>query len=147
IESDFAVHGVIVRVGRAPLGWSKVHSLGRALERVRARGKRVVVYAENAGNAGAWLGALADGFWLAPQARLDLMGVRLETPFLRGVLERFGVQPLVIQAGRYKSAGEMLERESMSEESREALDAVAEDLYGTLVAALAVRAGSTEAAM
>ena len=146
-ESDLAVRGVLVRIGRAPLGWSKVHSLGRALERVRARGKRVVVYAENAGNAGAWLGALADCFWLAPQGRLDLIGVRLETPFLRGALERFGVQPLVIQAGRYKSAGEMLERESMSEASREALDAVAEDLYGTLVAALARRAGSHEAAV
>lgn len=147
VESDFAVRGVLIRMGRAPLGWSKVHSLGRALERVRARGKRVVVYAENAGNAGAWLGALADAFWLAPQGRLDLIGVRLETPFLRGVLERFSVEPLVIQAGRYKSAGEILERESMSDASREALDAVAEDLYGALVAALARRAGSPEAAM
>jgi protease IV len=146
VESDFAVRGVLVRMGRAPLGWSKVHSIGRALESVRARGKRVVVYAENAGNAGAWLGSLADCFWLAPQGRLDLIGVRLESPFVRGALERFQVRPLVIQAGRYKSAGEILERDSMSDASREALDAVVADLYATLLSALERRAGSPETA-
>jgi len=142
IEDDSEVRGVLLRVGTAPIGWAKAASLARALERVRGRGKRLVVYSTNGGNAAAWLGALADRFWMAPQARLDLIGVRLESPFVRGILDRFGVRPFVLQAGRYKGVGEILERTAMSEDSREALGQVADDLYGALVGALIRRAGS-----
>lgn len=146
-SADPGVRGVFVRVGRAPIGWAKAATLARALSRVRASGKKLVVYAEHTGNAGAWLGGLADCFWMPPAGRLDLLGVSAGQVFLRRALDGLGVGPEVIAAGRYKSAGEMLERESMSPEAREALEAVVDDLYATLVEGLASgRAGDAERA-
>ena len=147
VARDAGVRGVIVRVGEAPLGFARAASLARAFARLRAADKRVVVWAASTGNAGAWLGGLADRFWLAPEGRLELVGIRLESIFLRRALERLRVRPDVFATGPYKSAGEMLERDSLSAPAREALEVVAEDLYQTLVAGLAAgRAGSAERA-
>lgn len=136
-SADPRVRGILVRVGRAPLGWSKVQSLVRALAELRSAGKRFVVYAETTGNAGMWLGAGADRFFMAPGGQLALIGLRMESPYLRGALDRLKIRPEVIHAGRYKAAGEILSGSSMSESAREALDDVADALYDTLVAALA----------
>ncbi len=146
LEGDSKATGVLIRMGAVPTGWAKLASIARALARVRQAGKRIVVYASHGANGAAWLGSLAHAFWMAPAGRLDLVGVRIESPFVRGALERFRVRPLVLQAGRYKSVGEMLERDSMSEDARSALEAVVDDLYATLLQALARRAGSEERA-
>jgi protease-4 len=134
---DPQVVGVLLRVGRAPIGWAKLEALARSIGSLRSAGKKVVLYADATGNAGAWLGGLADRFWLAPGGRVDLIGVRAETPFARRLLDRLGVRPDVLSAGRYKSAGELLMRDSMSELAREALEQVVEVLYDSLVAGLA----------
>jgi protease-4 len=143
-REDAAVRGVVLRVGHAQLGFSKVQALERSLAALREAGKQVVVYAESTGNAGAWLGALADRFWMAPEGRLDLLGVRLLSPHLRRALDKLGVRPVVLSAGRYKSAGEILSRDSMSESARESLEPVAEQLYGCLVSGLATSRCSDE---
>lgn len=146
-ERDERVRGVVVRVGAAPLGFARAAELGRAFARLRSAGKRVVVWAASSGNAGAWLGGLADRFWLAPEGRLELVGLRVESVFLRRALDHLHVRPDVFAAGEYKSAGEMLERDSLSAPAREALEAVVDDLYETLVAGLASgRAGTAERA-
>ena len=133
---DPRVQGVLLRVGVA-LGWAQLATLERALARLRAAGKRSVVYAERTGNAGAWLGACADLFWMTPEGHLDLLGVRVESPYVRELLDRLRVRPEVLHAGRYKSAGELIERSGLSDEAREALESVVEDLYGALLRGLA----------
>jgi len=144
---DPRVRGVLVRIGAGKLGFARAASLARAFARLRSAGKRVVVWAASTGNAGAWLGGLADRFWLAPEGRLELVGVRAESVFLRRALDRLRVRPDVHATGPYKSAGEMLERDSLSAPAREALESVVDDLFETLVAGLAAgRAGSTERA-
>ncbi len=136
-RSDARVRGVLLRMGSAPLGWAKVQALARGLSSLRESGKRVVVYADNTGNAGGWLGGLADSFWMAPEGRLDLLGVKLVGPYLKRALDQLGVRPVVISAGRYKSAGEALSRDSMSDAARESLEPVVDELYGCLVSGLA----------
>ena len=144
---DPAVRGVVLRVGSGARGWSKVSSLARAIGELRSGGKRVVVYATATGNAGAWLGALADDFWMAPEGRLDLIGVRFSSRFLRGALDHLNIRGDVIHAGKYKSFGDQLTRSALSEPAREMLEAVVESLYSELVDGLASgAAGDAETA-
>jgi protease-4 len=141
---DPAVHGVLLQLGQGPLGWSKVSSLARGIAELRAAGKTVVAYATSTGNAGAWLGSLADLFWMAPEGRLDLLGVRVSSQFVRGALDHLKLRADVLHAGRYKFTGEQLTRDSMSEPAREMLDALVEGLYESLVAGLAAGAAGDE---
>lgn len=146
-RSDPALRGVILRVGRAPIGWGQLAGLVRAIERLRESGKHTVVYANSTGNAGAWLGAAAAHFWVAPEGRVDLLGIRIESTFLGRALERWRIVPEVVSAGAFKSVGEILTRDGMSEPAREALEAVIESLYDAFVSGLATgRAGDAETA-
>jgi protease-4 len=144
---DPQLQGVVVRVGLDGIGWGQAVELADAFRKLRGAGKLLVVYAEQTGNAGAWLGGLADRFWMTPEGRLDLVGVRSDGLFLRRVLERLGVRAEILAAGDYKSAGEMLTRDSMSEPAREALREVVDALWQQLVDGLAAgRAGNAERA-
>ena len=49
--------------------------------------------------------------------------------FLRGALEKVGVDPNIKRIGKYKSAGDQLLRKDMSEAQREQLTAILDDLY------------------
>lgn len=49
--------------------------------------------------------------------------------FLRGVLEKVGIEPQVKRIGKYKSAGDQLLLKDMSEPQREQLTALLEDIY------------------
>src|SRR5262245_50080593 len=53
-ERDRRLHGVLARVGWTGIGWGQAVELASAFTRLRTAGKRVVVYAEHAGNAGTW---------------------------------------------------------------------------------------------
>lgn len=46
-----------------------------------------------------------------------------------GVLEKVGVEPEVQRIGKYKSAGDLISRKDMSEENREMLTALLDDIY------------------
>ncbi len=145
--ADPAVRGVLLRVGPSDLGFTHASALARGLAALGEAGKIRVVYAEATGNAGAWLGALADHFFMAPEGRLELLGVSVQSLHVRRALERFGVRAEVFSAGRYKSAGEMFTRDSMSESAHEALDALVDDLYRALLEGLAAgKAGTLERA-
>jgi protease-4 len=144
---DSRLRGVVARLGPDGIGWGQAVELADAFTALRAAGKRLVVYAEHTGNAGAWLGGLAERFWMAPEGRLDLLGVRSDGLYFRRLLERLGVRADVLAAGDYKSAGEPFTRDSMSEPAREALGAVVDTLWQQLVEGLAAgRAGDAERA-
>jgi protease-4 len=49
--------------------------------------------------------------------------------FLRGVLDKVGVEPQVQRIGAYKSAGDQLLRRDMSEAQREQLGELLDDIY------------------
>lgn len=54
-----------------------------------------------------------------PCASLSLRGMAVAGTFLRGALEKVGVEPEVRRIGVYKSAGDQLLREDLSAEQRE----------------------------
>jgi len=135
-RDDRRVKGALLRVGKGALGWATVQTLSQAIASFRAADKRVVVHADDTGNAGAWLGAVADHFWMTPEGSLDLIGVSIDSPYLRRALDRLKIHPQVISAGRYKSFGEVILRDSMSDDAREALESVIDQLYDSLTTAL-----------
>ncbi|KAM5571018.1 hypothetical protein ABKV19_011577 [Rosa sericea] len=54
----------------------------------------------------------------------------VQASFVRGVLEKIGVEPQVERIGKYKSAGDQLARTTMSEENCEMLTALLDNIYG-----------------
>ncbi len=136
-REDPALRGVLLRLDDLHVSWARLQGLRRAIERLRLCGKTVWVHLERAGLAEYYLASAATRVLLAPAATLDVAGLSSEALFLHDVLDRIGVDAEVIQIGRFKSAGETLTRSDMSPAHREMLEAVVDDLFEQVVAAVA----------
>jgi protease-4 len=135
--SDPQVDGVLLRLSGAPRGWSKLMSVRRALERVRAAGKPVAAWGERLAPEDLFVASAATKLWLPPSGSIFLVGLRAQSFFLRGLLDQLGVDADVVRVGGFKTAAEALVRERMSPEAREQGEALLDDLYRELVDAVA----------
>jgi protease-4 len=139
--TDSRVAGVVLRLGSAPLGFSRALSLHRAVEELRRSGKPVVAYAEILSNEGMLVASAADKLWIPETGQIFLLGIRLEGLFLRGLLEHLDVKPEVVRVGDYKTAGEHFTRDAMSDAEREQMERLADDWFEVLVSGIAAGRG------
>lgn len=134
---DPRVEGVLVTLRGAPVSLARGAAVRRALASVRAAGKPVVVWAERLGSESLYLASAATRVFVPEAGSVALLGLRLESFFVRDLLDRIGVRADVVRVGEYKSAAEGLVRRGLSDAHREQLEALAEDLFAVLVEGIA----------
>ena len=127
---DPRVVGLVARLG-GNLPWAAMQELRVG---VAAFGKPTVAWAESfgeeSGDMSAYVLATAfDEIWLQPGGGLGLLGVAAETTFLRGVLDKLGVEPQLEQRYEYKNAADRIMRTEFTEAHREAADRVAASVF------------------
>jgi protease-4 len=134
---DPQVAGVFVRLAGAPGGYAAAAALRRALDAVRAAGKRVVAYGERLHQVEYLVASGAERLWLPETGSLALVGLRSEGVYLKALLDRLDLRADVVRVGSHKTAAEALTREGMSPESREQIGAYLDDVFAELVDAIA----------
>ncbi len=139
--SDDRVGGLVAKVGGG-LGWALMQELRDGVLAFAASGKPTVAWAESFGEGGSALNSyvLASAFdqvWLLPGGELGALGVGVETTFLRGALDRIGIEPQFEQRKDYKNAPDQLLRSDYSEPHREALTRLSGSVFDDAVAAIA----------
>ena len=134
---DPAIEGILLRPEGIGAGWATLEELRHALADFRARGKLVVCYVETSSMKPYYLASGADYIILNPDGYVLLFGLRIERAYLKGTLAKLGVDVDLARVGRYKSAAEMVTRDSMSDEAREMANWILDDLYDHLVADMA----------
>jgi len=142
--TDPLLRGVcLVMRGRLE-SWSRALSLQRALWTLRDAGKPVAVWAESLSTQQFLVASAAERLWLPESGSLQLVGLRTERFFLRDLLQRLAIEPEVVHIGRFKSAGEVLTRDSMSPEQRDQIESWQGDLFDELVKGVARGRGLRE---
>jgi len=131
------VAGVLLRFAGPIGGFARVASLRRAVDRVRESGRPVLAWGDVFDAASLVVASGASRLWLPPTGSFHLVGLRFESLFLRGLLDRLDLHPDVVRVGTHKTAGDRFTRQSMSGEEREQLEWLADDLYAGLVDAIA----------
>lgn len=138
VAADPKVRGVLVEIRSLRAGAAMATSLRDALTPIRAAGKHLVVHLPLGGGTREMLVASAGTRILGgPQASLSPLGVAIESRYLRRALDKVGVLPEIFARGEFKTAGEVLARDSMSSEQREQIGAILDAVHGELVGALA----------
>lgn len=144
-----AVAGLIAHVGGAvALSDAQVAELGAAVEAFSAAGKPTLAWSEAFGETGDGtrayhLASHFDEIWLQPSGGLGLVGIAAGGVFLRGALDKIGVEPQIRARHEYKNAPDSLLRETMGEHQREALQRLTDSLTEQVVATVARRRGIT----
>ena len=147
--SDRRVVGLIAKVGGV-LPWPVMQELRLGVQAFTAGGKPALAWAETFGEgsgdmAGYVLATRFDEIWLQPGGALGLLGVAVETTFLRGALDRLGVEPQLEQRYEFKNAADRIMRTEFTEAHRAALDRVAGSIYTEAVTAIAEGRGIADA--
>lgn len=106
-------------------------------------GKFVVAYNEIIADNTYYLAATADAVYLNPAGLMFYNGYYANVTFLKGMLEKIGVEPQIFRVGKYKSAIEPLINDRMSDENREQTKLFVETLYGTYLADIAASRGKS----
>jgi protease-4 len=146
-REDSHLSAVILRCEDFQASWARVQGIRRAIERLRAAGKRVWVHLDAGGVLEYYLASAAERISLPPSGRLDVTGLSSEAVFLLGALEKVGIKADLVQMGRYKSAAEIFTRRDMSPAHREMIESLVDDLYGQLIDGVAAGRGLDPAAV
>ncbi|MBX3186172.1 MAG: signal peptide peptidase SppA [Labilithrix sp.] len=137
-SADPRVRGVIVTIKSFAGGMASATSVRRLLARARAAGKEVVVHLPLGGGTKEVIVATgATKVFVGPAAHLAALGFASRTRYVKRALDRAGVVPEVYACGEYKSAGESLVRDAMSDAQREQLGKLLDGFDAALVAAIA----------
>ncbi len=118
-------------------GLANALEVRRAIDTFRASGKPIIAYNRDWSERALVLGTAATELAIDPLGSVELNGLRSESLFLGGTLEKYGVGVQVVRVGDYKSAAEPLTRKNFSPENREQTTALLNDLWGTFVETIA----------
>lgn len=116
--------GLFIKIGAAPVDFSRASEIGRIASRYREKKLPVVCHAHDLANAGAWLTLKGcSRIWLSPAGSYDTVGIAAELVHVKSLLDRLKVATDFIAVGKYKGGAEPLTRTEPSDATREALGA------------------------
>lgn len=130
---DPRVQGLVARLGGEGPGLAQSEELRAAVAGFREQGKFAYAYADSfgefgPGTRGYYLATAFEQIHLQPVGSLGLTGLMIETPLLRGALDKLGVQPAGDKRGRYKSAADLFLETELTPAHKESLDSLADSL-------------------
>ena len=113
----------------------------RELRRLKAKGKKIVCYAEALNRNSLLFASLADHLAIPPSGGVELLSFDAEVLYFHDLLEQMGVRFEVLHIGDFKTAFEEFAKSQMSAEQRLSLQQMFEELYRTTVSTIAGNRG------
>lgn len=130
---DRSISGAILDIQSAELGRGKIYELRAAIQRFRAKGKKIYAQVDSAMPADYLLASACDEIVMPETGTIVLPGVYAEATFYKGLLEKVGVSADFMHIGDFKGAAEPMTREKYSEPVRENMTALVDSLYDEMV--------------
>ena len=118
-----------------------VEEIRRYLLDFSRAGKPVVAYGCGLSNGSYYIASAADRVFLNPKGSGSLNGLGSDQYFLKDMLDTLGIKVQLIRHGKYKSAGEMYIRNSMSPENRRQYEELLCPIWNSMVEEMAASRG------
>jgi len=134
---DRSVGALLLRIDGMSASFAQLQELRQTLAGFRAQGKKVVVYAPGFGMGSFYVASVADRVWTHPLGDVTIPGMSMGTIFLKGTLEKLGIQFDGTRHGKYKSAIETFTEDSLTAPNREQFEAYLDAPYGEFLDATA----------
>jgi protease IV len=136
-KSDDNIEGIYFRAGDLKLGFAKATELREALVAFKASGKFIHAFIETGDERDYFLASVADSVFMPTEGLMEMNGFVAKGVFLKGALDKIGVEFYVQQFEEYKSFGEQYSRTSYSEPAKEELRALLAQRLAFFVEAVA----------
>lgn len=147
-KEDPNIKGIILEPSLVTTGWATLRELRQEIIAFQqTTDKFVVAYGEILTEGDYYLASAADEVYFHPEGNIEFNGLSSEVTFIKGVLEKIGVEPQIFRVGTYKSAVEPLMRKDMSEASREQMQSYLNSMYDTYLEDVAANRGIEKATL
>jgi protease-4 len=141
---DHRLKGVIVRIQPVELDFAQVQELRNLFSALQKSGKRVIAWVageSSSGNTAYFLASAAEQVFFAENTVLPLTGLRATYLFLGGLWKHLDVELQVEQIREYKTFGDFLSRQTMSEAHREMANSLLDSLQDQFVSGISEARG------
>lgn len=130
-KTDANIRGIYLRTGFYGGGTGSLEAVRNALVDFKQSGKFIYSYAEYYTETAYYLASTADSIFLYPQGVMEWNGLGSTPMFLKGTFEKLGVEPILFRGpgNKFKSFGEMYTRKNMSDENKEQIRELLNDLW------------------
>ncbi|HEX5646403.1 MAG TPA: signal peptide peptidase SppA [Nitrospira sp.] len=132
-----AVKAIVLRIDSPGGGVVPSQEIYDEVKRVRAKHNKTVIASMGsvAASGGYYIAAATERIVANPGTLTGSIGVIMETANVEGLLQKIGVEGVVIKSGKYKDVGSPLRK--MSEEERGLLQSVMDDVHKQFIEAVA----------
>lgn len=137
--NDPRIEGLWIRTGGMAASWATLETVRRSIADFSASGKPVLASSPTyfMTESEYFVASVADSVFLEPEALFEFNGFALTVQFYGDLLEKLGVKPEVVRAGKYKGAVEPYTRSSMSRENREQMQSLLDGIERSFVSGVA----------
>ncbi|MFM7840221.1 MAG: S49 family peptidase, partial [Chitinophagaceae bacterium] len=128
-STDTAVKGIYLKCGANGNGLGNSEEIREALRQFKKSGKFVYAFADVISQSGYVVANIADKIYCHPKGGVDWKGYVITYFFVKGTLEKLGIEPQIFYAGKFKSATEPFRETHMTEPNRIQSSMILTDLY------------------
>ena len=133
---DSSIKAIVIRIDSPGGGVVPSQEIYNAVKYARKEGKKVIVSMGSvAASGGYYVAAAADKIVANPGTLTGSIGVKMEFANLEKLLEKIGVQGMVVKSGEYKDVGSPYR--PMTEPERKLLQEVIDDVHSQFIKAVA----------
>ena len=129
-KTDDKIKGISIESDIVRAGITQLDDIRAALEDFKKSGKFVYAYGNVVSQSSYYLGSVADQYYLNPVGGIELKGMATEVVFLKNFADKYGIGIDVIRHGKFKAAVEPFMRNDISEENKEQLSTLLNDIWG-----------------
>ncbi|RYZ93943.1 MAG: signal peptide peptidase SppA, partial [Sphingobacteriaceae bacterium] len=128
-KTDDNIKGIFLDESYMSSGQATTEEIRNALIDFKKAGKFIVAYAEVYTQGFYYLASVADKIYINPQGYFEFSGFSSEVTFLKGTLDKLGIEAQVIKVGTYKSAVEPFILTKMSDANRLQVSSYLNSMY------------------
>jgi protease-4 len=140
-KTDNNIQGIFLDESYMLSGEATTEEIRNALIDFKKSGKFIIAYSEIYTQGFYYLASVADKVYLNPKGIIEFGGFSSEITFLKGALDKLGIEAQVIKVGTYKSAVEPLVLTKMSDANRMQVTAYLGSLYDHFLTGIAKSRG------
>ncbi len=137
-KTDSNIKGIFLDQSYVIAGQATTEEIRNALIDFKKSGKFVIAYSEVYTQSFYYLASVADKVYINPKGDFEFHGFSSEITFLKGALDKLGIDVQVIKVGTYKSAVEPFFLTKMSDANRMQVNSYLGSLYDHFLTQISV---------
>ena len=132
-KEDENIEGIYLQLTGLQAGIATITEIRNALIDFKESGKFIISYSNYYSQATYYLASISDKIYLNPEGSLEMVGLSAQLMFFKNAFDKFGIKPMIIRHGKFKSAVEPYMLDKMSEANREQFETFMGSIWNSIL--------------